>query len=117
MRRRVFPALAAALAASLWGCAVGPDYRRPELDVPASYRIGEPAAQALADTAWWDGFGDPVLSAIVRDALANNLDLAMATARVDQFLGSLVTTRSAFFPQVDAVASASTNRVSRDAST
>jgi multidrug efflux system outer membrane protein len=114
MRRRAPHALAAALAASLWGCAVGPDYQRPELEVPASYRIGEPAAQALADTAWWDGFGDPVLSTLVREALANNLDLAMATARVDQFLGSLVTTRSAFFPQVDAIASASTNRVSRE---
>jgi outer membrane protein, multidrug efflux system len=114
MHRHAAHVLVVALAASLCSCAVGPDYRRPDIDVPASYRIGEPAAQALADTAWWDGFGDPALSALVREALAGNLDLAIATARVDQFLGALVTTRSAFFPQVDGVAGVSKNRASRE---
>ena len=108
--------LAAALVVLLSGCTMGPNYVRPEIASPTNYRISEPVAQALADTAWWEGFGDPVLTALIDEALANNLDLAIAAARVDQFLGSLVTTRSAFFPQVGGTVSASANRVSRESS-
>ncbi|HEY3179141.1 MAG TPA: efflux transporter outer membrane subunit [Casimicrobiaceae bacterium] len=82
------------------GCTVGPNYQRPQIDVPTAYRYAEPAAQAIADIEWWEGFGDPVLSDLVREALRNNLDVRIAAARVDIFLGTLATTRSALFPQV-----------------
>lgn len=92
--------LALALALVLPGCTVGPNYQRPQIDAPASYRFSMPDAKAIADTGWWGEFGDPVLSALVDEALRKNLDIQIAAARVDQFLGALVVTRSALYPQV-----------------
>jgi multidrug efflux system outer membrane protein len=82
------------------GCTLGPNYQRPAIEAPAVYRFAEPAAQLVADAAWWEGFGDPVLTSLVQEALRNNLDVRIAAARVDQFLGALASTRSALFPQV-----------------
>ncbi len=65
-------------ACILAGCTVGPDYSRPEVPVAEHYqalsqrRVSEPARVAT----WWEGFGDPLLSQLVSDALAQNLDLA-----------------------------------------
>ena len=89
-----------ALAALLSSCTVGPDYGRPPVETPAAYRFSQATAQAVADTGWWQGFDDPVLSSLVDEALRNNLDVQIAAARVDAFLGAYVTTRSALFPQV-----------------
>ena len=89
-----------ALAALLSSCTVGPDYRRPPVETPPAYRFSQATAQAVADTGWWQGFDDPVLSSLVDEALRNNLDVQIAAARVDAFLGAYVTTRSALFPQV-----------------
>ncbi len=92
--------LALVVALLLPGCTVGPNYQRPQVDAPASYRFSMPDAKAIADTGWWGGFGDPVLSALVDEALRQNLDIRIAAARVDQFLGALVVTRSALYPQI-----------------
>lgn len=81
---------AAAMAASLAACAVGPDYRAPAADLPAAYahaaalqgQEAAPAAPAL--DSWWKGFDDPALTRIIERALAQNLDLAASVARVDQ---------------------------------
>jgi len=89
-----------ALAALLSSCTVGPDYGRPPVETPAAYRFSQATAQAVADTGWWQAFDDPVLSSLVDEALRNNLDVQIAAARVDAFLGAYVTTRSALFPQV-----------------
>src|SRR5262245_3849879 len=77
----------AALALPLAGCAaVGPNYERPPLVNPAQYRFVEGTAQAqsLADSPWYQVFDDPTLQALIREALANNLDLQMAVARVEE---------------------------------
>jgi multidrug efflux system outer membrane protein len=61
----------------------------------------EPAqANEVANTAWWEQFGDPVLNELVESALQENLDVRIAAARVDQFIGALGATRSQLFPQV-----------------
>ena len=60
------------LAVLLAGCAVGPDYRRPDADIPESFRYSEADARDTANTAWWRQFGDPVLDGLVDNALANN---------------------------------------------
>ena len=77
-----------ALAALLSSCTVGPDYRRPPVETPPAYRFSQATAQAVADTGWWQGFDDPVLSSLVDEALRNNLDVQIAAARVDAFLGA-----------------------------
>ena len=104
--------LALLLAAPLSACMVGPDYRRPEVDVPAAWRLGATEAGELSNIAWWDQFQDPVLSNLVRTALANNKDLEIATANVDQAFAQYGIVRSAQFPQLNASASAARERSS-----
>src|SRR5512136_816701 len=90
------------LTAALSACMVGPDYRRPAVDVPAAWRLGPTEAAEISNIAWWDQFEDPVLSGLVRTALANNKDLKVATANVAQAAAQLGIVRSAQFPQLDA---------------
>jgi len=102
-----------ALTAVLSACMVGPDYRRPEIEVPTAWRLGPTEAAEISNVAWWDQFDDPVLSRLVRTALANNKDLKVATANVDQAAAQYGIVRSAQFPQVDANASATRQGVSQ----
>lgn len=66
------------------GCALGPDYARPAVPITATFR-GQAVARAesFADLPWWEVYRDPALASLLREALANNLDLADATARVE----------------------------------
>jgi len=105
-------ALAAAL---LGGCTMGPDWRQPQVETPPAWRLEYAQAAKLANARWWQAFGDPVLDALVEDALRQNRDLVQAAARVDQFLGALRTTRSQFYPQLSYSGSASRNRASENA--
>lgn len=102
----------AVLAMGLAGCMLGPDYRRPAVEVPAAWRISVEEATQASDAAWWDRFGDPALSHLVRTALQNNEDLAIAVANVDQAFAQYGVTRSALFPEVDAGALAQRQRLS-----
>jgi outer membrane protein, multidrug efflux system len=100
------------LAVGVAGCVIGPDYRRPALEVPSAWRVSTEEAAHISDVAWWDRFGDPVLSHLVRTALENNKDLAIATANVDFAFAQYGITRSALYPQLDGNASAERNRLS-----
>src|SRR6202795_3476815 len=106
-------ALALFLAVTLSACMVGPDYRRPEVDVPAAWRLGATEAGEITNIAWWDQFEDPVLSSLVRTALANNKDVAIATANVDQAAAQYGIVHSAEFPQLSASATAERQRLSQ----
>jgi len=98
----------------LAGCSIGPDYKRPDIDLPPQWRVMDyPAAADAANTLWWKQFDDPVLDALVDTALRENLDLQAASARIEQFLGALTSTRSQYFPQLGYNAEASRNRASR----
>jgi len=105
-------ALGLLLAVPLSACMVGPDYRRPEVEVPAAWRLGATEASRISNIAWWDQFQDPVLSDLVRTALANNKDLEIATANVDQAFAQYGIARSAQFPQVNGGVSAARERSS-----
>ena len=70
----------------LAGCTVGPDWQQPKVDAPPAWRIEYAQAAELANTRWWEAFGDPTLDQLVADALRENRDLVQAAARVDQFL-------------------------------
>jgi len=98
--------IALLVGAALSGCTVGPDYQRPDIDVPAGWRLGPTEAEQISNVEWWDQFQDPVLSDLVRTALANNKDLKVATANVAQAGAQYGIVRSAQLPQVDANASA-----------
>jgi len=106
-------AIALWLVVPLSACMVGPDYQRPEVDVPAAWRFGATEAGAITNIAWWDQFEDPVLSSLVRTALANNKDVAVATANVDQAAAQYGIVHSAEFPQLNAGATAQRQRLSQ----
>lgn len=93
------------------GCMVGPDYKRPAVDVPQSFRFEDKEAKNVANTAWWEQFKDPVLNELIQIALWENKDLKVAVARIGQFVGRYVATRSAFFPQIGASASVGGERI------
>jgi multidrug efflux system outer membrane protein len=106
------PGLASCLAACLLaGCAVGPDYKRPPVDAPAAFRFDAKDASDTANTAWWQQFQDPELDRLIGIALAENKDVQVAAARIDEFLGQFRTTRSVLFPQVGAGLSAQRQRI------
>ena len=73
----------------LAACAVGPDYERPKIDAPNAWRVTYTEAADAANTKWWQQFGDPALDQLIETALAENRDVRIAAARVDQFLGAL----------------------------
>ncbi len=104
-----FRLLAAAIVAvAATGCAVGPDYRRPDAPVPEHY-LGQPAAAqgpTAGLAAWWEGFGDPLLARYVALASTRNLDLAQAAARVAQARAGLHAADAALLPSAAANASA-----------
>jgi multidrug efflux system outer membrane protein len=97
MRARVVAVVAGALIA---GCMVGPDYKRPAVDVPKTFEYESRDAVDTADTEWWKQFGDPVLDALIAEALANNKSVKIAAANVLQATAVLTQTRSQLFPQV-----------------
>ncbi|MGK6319478.1 efflux transporter outer membrane subunit [Sphingomonas sp. DT-204] len=72
----------------LGGCMAGSDYRAPAIDVAPEWR-GPPSAPVGADAEWWKAFGDPALDRLVALALAQNLDIEQAMARVDQARAAL----------------------------
>jgi multidrug efflux system outer membrane protein len=94
-------AAAFALLALLGGCALGPDYERPESDPPAGFRTAEAVtatAASLADLPWWEVFHDDTLTSLIREAIANNYDARIAVARIEQANGGVWVARADFLP-------------------
>ena len=94
------------------GCMVGPDYMRPSVDTPASWRFEEKEVRDLANTAWWEQFNDSVLNELVATALQENKDLRIATARIEEFFGRYFSTRGDQYPLAGGSAGASRQRLS-----
>jgi len=79
---------------------MGPDYQRPPIDAPKAFIYESKDAADTVNTEWWKQFNDPVLDALIVEALAHNLNVKVAAANVEQAAGVLTQTRSALFPQV-----------------
>jgi len=113
MRRAAIPVIA--ITAVLAGCMLGPDYKRPAIDSPKAFRFEDKAARDLANTEWWEQFQDPVMNDLIKTALAENKDVKIAAARVEEYLGKYGVSRSQLFPQVGADVNGSRNRASQAA--
>jgi len=100
MSGRVLPLLVTALAVA--GCAVGPQYRRPEVTPPPQFRsqVGSVEAGSLADLPWWQVFNDKALQGLITAALAGNYDLKVAVARIEQARAQVDVVRADLYPQV-----------------
>ena len=90
------------LALVLGGCTVGPDYRRPAVDTPQSWRFEEKEARDLVNIAWWEQFNDPVLNELIDIAVQENKDLKIAAARVEEFNGRYTVAQAPLFPHIGA---------------
>jgi multidrug efflux system outer membrane protein len=95
-----------AVAAFAVGCAVGPNYQRPAVQTPATFRDlsdhlpVDAQTASYADLPWWQVFQDSQLQELIRTALNQNYDLRIATERINAARAELVVTRSSLFPQV-----------------
>jgi multidrug efflux system outer membrane protein len=104
------------LLGALAACSMGPDYKRPETDLPQSWtaapagalKAGAPEATAQ----WWKVFADPTLDKLIEEAFARNADIAVAAARVAEAEAELGYTRSDQFPSVTGTAGRERNRAS-----
>jgi outer membrane protein, multidrug efflux system len=105
--RRIWTVIFAA-AIMFSACTVGPNYRRPAVQVPASFpapgeaQHAESEATSFADLPWWQVFHDPQLQELIRTALKQNYDVQTAVERVNAARAQLGITRSNQFPQVSA---------------
>jgi len=86
----------------LAGCALGPNYQRVKVNTPTFFRGAEGAAQqaSYADLPWWEAFKDEQLRTLIKTALANNYDLAVAVSRVEQSRQVAAQARAQYFPFV-----------------
>jgi NodT family efflux transporter outer membrane factor (OMF) lipoprotein len=94
---------AAAAAALLSACAVGPDYVRPTLDVPAAWKESGPWKTAEPQAAnsrqpWWQAYGDPTLDALMQDAERANQNIRQAEAQYREALAIVDAARAGLFP-------------------
>jgi len=101
------------ILAGLGGCAVGPDYREPAPATPSDWLAGQDADLKPINTDtlknWWKSFGDARLDRLMDRALADNLDLKAAMARIEQARAERRSARAELFPRVDAAAGAQRN--------
>lgn len=114
-----------ALLVALAGCAVGPNYKRPALNTPATFRAAASApntndlaaSESLANLGWWQVMDDPQLQAYLAEALTNSWDIQIAAARVLQAEAVARVTRSQFMPSVGVGGDWSTTRASENGPT
>jgi NodT family efflux transporter outer membrane factor (OMF) lipoprotein len=104
--------IAAGVSLGICACTLGPNFQRPTMAAPnqwdnptqekpvASVAVAEPI-----DPAWWDSFGDPLLTELVAQAIHNNLDLKVAAARLAESRAQLGQAKAAQLPTLDGNAS------------
>jgi len=96
------------------GCALTPDYERPELALPEEWMRTADARDSIANLGWWEIYRDPTLSSLIESALEANPDLAVAMARMEEARFLVTFTRAEQFPFLDIFGSASRGRQSKD---
>src|SRR5260370_3449545 len=101
------------------GCAVGPNYKRPSVDVPGTYRgvvpqeAPQPAAESLGDQKWWEVFQDQQLQDLIHTALQQNYDVRIAAARILEARAQVGITRADQLPTISAGAQSVDQRNAR----
>jgi multidrug efflux system outer membrane protein len=84
------------------GCALGPNYKRPEVTTPEAWRNLPPAeAESLANTPWWEVFDDPQLQELIKIALEENKDLKIAVERIEEARARYGFTKADLWPAFD----------------
>ena len=106
--------LACLFTLGLSSCALTPDYVRPTVDVPETYRSGQQAGESIANLKWWEIFQDEKLEQLIRIALEENKDLGIALSRIAESRLTVQAVRADQFPFLNLGGSFGRNRQSRD---
>jgi NodT family efflux transporter outer membrane factor (OMF) lipoprotein len=115
--RRTRGGAALVVVVALAGCAVGPDYVRPAVDVPPAWQLEEPWREATPSDAepkgpWWQRFGDPRLDALQAQALAQSPTLVIASARLAQARAVVAASEAGQLPSASLAARVARQRIS-----
>jgi NodT family efflux transporter outer membrane factor (OMF) lipoprotein len=111
--RRIVASLAALLL--MTSCAIGPNYRKADVEVPPAYKelegwkVAEPK-DALPRGKWWESFKDPVLNGLLEQVTVSNQELRAAEARYAAARAQVAVARSALFPTLGGRVGASRSR-------
>ena len=97
----------------LTGCKLGPDYVRPPVQAPETWKEEGQTDATLANVQWWDVFQDPELQELIRIALAENKDLKIAVERIEEARAFYGFQRADLYPQVDGTASIAHQELSK----
>lgn len=97
------------------GCTVGPNYRTPEVSIPATFDSNDQTSQIdiLPLKQWWASFEDPYLNVLIHEALAKNFDLQVAREKVHEARALYRIEKADLFPKIDVVGRQSRNRISQ----
>lgn len=107
MKPRGMPMVAVMLGTLLVAaCAMGPDYERPETTIPEAFEQLADSGASIANLNWWELFGDEQLISLVRIALEQNRDMAIAVSRIEEARAALGFVRSDQYPQFEISAGA-----------
>jgi len=114
---RPHAALALVVAVLVAACATPPEYKKPELAMPAAWKLEAPWRESTPRDAtpkgpWWQRFGDADLDRLETQALANNPSLALASARLAQARAQVAAADAGVFPQLGATLRAQRARIS-----
>jgi outer membrane protein, multidrug efflux system len=102
MARRPLSAVVAFVALLAGGCTLGPNYSRPAIPTPPTWRDMPTAeAESLANLPWWEVFDDPVLQELIRIALTENKDLKIAVERIEEARARYGFTKADIWPRID----------------
>jgi multidrug efflux system outer membrane protein len=102
MARLPAPASCVFCCLALVGCAVGPDYKRPDMPTPATFRGSSAVDASIANVPWWDLFKDEQLRHLITVALAENRDLKIAIERIEEARATYGISKADLYPHVDA---------------
>ena len=87
----------------LSACMLGPDYQKPDLDTPETFRFAESKAEMAEEVnlKWWEMFSDPILVSLVHTALQNNLDVMTALSRIEESRAVLGFSEADLYPMLN----------------
>src|SRR5689334_19607248 len=92
------------LSVFLTGCAVGPNYRRPQAGVPAQWMApatnGTQLGAEATNDEWWSSFNDQELDSLIHRAAAANYDVKLSLARLEEARAATGIAKSSFYPQI-----------------
>ncbi|QWD62169.1 efflux transporter outer membrane subunit [Polynucleobacter sp. MWH-UH25E] len=110
--------LGVGLLSLCYGCSLAPDYKRPQMQMPANFKeisenwvVAKPADQ-MKRGSWWKNFGDPILDELVAKTETNNFQIAAAVARYENASAFLAVNNAGLYPQVAVTGAATENRQS-----